>query len=327
MNSKKFLHLALFIIGILLFAVTIRAAGMGELLALLPMLAGTGWLFVLIYPFMCAFDVAGWQLLFEAEAGRIKFGRLSAVRLAGEAVNNITPFIDIGGEFLKVSLVMDRLGVTRRTAVASVVVARSLLFFSEIVFWMLGLSLAYFFLPVNPAWNAAIAATLVLSMGLGSLLIATQRRGFFLSAIRALERFGLGPAVLEKFHMTLREVDQEIAAFYAKRQRPLVLSFFLHLGGWAAGSVETYILFYILGSPISWTQAFDVEALLQMLRTASFFIPGNLGAQEAGLGLMAKWAGASLSLGVGISLLKRLRQLVWTAVGFAVWGFYQSKKI
>jgi len=66
-----------------------------------------------------------------------------------------------------------------------------------------------------------------------------------------------------------------------------------------------------------------LEALLQLTRTASFFIPGSLGAQEGVLALVVLGFGYVPALGVAVSLLKRLRQVIWTILGFIVWGLIE----
>ncbi|HTL70892.1 MAG TPA: lysylphosphatidylglycerol synthase transmembrane domain-containing protein [Candidatus Eisenbacteria bacterium] len=319
---KRSLQLLLLAAGLAAFAWTVRAAGLERLSALGPALAGPGLSFLLVYAFMCAWDVAGWQVLFPPETPRPSFGGLYLIRLAGEAFNNITPFVDVGGEFLKVTLTAGRFGVRKKSALASVVVERSLLFFSEILFWALGAALVRFVFPAAKVWDGALFATLAVCAALGAALWAAQRKGFFLSVMGALRSLGLEPKLPEKLHLSMREIDAEIAAFYsgeAARGR-LSVSLVLHFVGWVAGGLEMYVLFRLAGAPIALGDAVLFESFFQLLRTASFFIPGNLGAQEAGLAVMARWTGHDFSAGVAVSLLKRLRQLVWTAVGFAVWA-------
>ena len=84
-----------------------------------------------------------------------------------------------------------------------------------------------------------------------------------------------------------------------------------------------YFMLQLLGVPVSLVQAVMLESLLQLVRTASFFIPGNLGTQEAGLAFFIQLLGYHPALGVAASLLKRARQIVWTGIGFAIWGGYQ----
>ena len=86
-------------------------------------------------------------------------------------------------------------------------------------------------------------------------------------------------------------------------------------------------MFHMVGVPLSLLQAVMLESLLQLVRTASFFIPANLGTQEGGLAFFAQLLGFHPALGVAVSLLKRLRQLLWTGIGFTIWGMYQLLRI
>ena len=119
------------------------------------------------------------------------------------------------------------------------------------------------------------------------------------------------------------QIDAGIAAFYDWKDPRMAWSVLLHFIGWAAGGIETYFMFRLAGAPVTLLDGLMLEALLQIARTASFFIPGNLGAQELGLALFAQWAGFSPSTGLAVSLFKRLRLVIWTAVGFMVWGWYE----
>ena len=93
--------------------------------------------------------------------------------------------------------------------------------------------------------------------------------------------------------------------------------------GWVFGGIETYFFCRLIGLDISLVQSVMLESLLQLVRTASFFVPLNLGAQEGGLAFFMGAMGYAPVAGVGLSLLKRFRQIVWTAVGFGIWGFYR----
>ncbi len=322
---KKHAQLFLLIAGLFLFAWTIHSVGFEKLQVLTPVLSGAGLLVFLVYPFAFAWDVWGWRVLFSRKwKSKVNFAELFCIRLAGEALNNITPFVDIGGEFLKVTLASKRFAIEKRKALVTVIMARTAFFFSEIFFWIAGASLIFFLFPIPRVWLFIFLAT-ISGFLVASIFISTlQRKGFFGTFIRWLEHLKINPEFFQKFQVSLSEVDTEIAAFHSKKTSKFSGTILLHFMGWVSGGVETYFMLHLLGMPVTLLEGIMLEALLQLIRSASFFIPGNLGAQEAGLALVVEWMGYHPSLGVAVSLLKRLRQFIWTAIGFAVWGVYEK---
>lgn len=321
---KRLLQALLFLAGLAAFFLSLRYAGFDRLSILLSAVSGPGLAVLLIYPFMCAWDVAGLKVFFQKKEGlRAKFGTLYFIRLAGEAINNLTPFVDVTGEFLKVSLVASRCGITKTAAAVPVVMARTALFYSELFFWAVGFTMAYGFFTLAHVWVWALYAAMVITVFLAGMLAWSQRRGFFTSSSGWLRRFEGSRPLFEKLHVPFQEADRQIASFYKEKAAVLGGSMALHFIGWVAGGVEIYWVMRLVGVPVSPVQAVVVESLLQIVKTASFFIPGNLGAQEAGLALIFQWMGYHPSAGVALSLYKRFRQAVWTAVGLGVWGVFK----
>ncbi len=321
---KKPAQALLFLAGLALFAWVLRATGFERLKTILPALGHGGWAVFLVFGVMNLLDSAAWLVLYPAGVWR-RFSAWShffLIRVAGEAINNLTPFADVGGEFLKINLAADVLKTSRKAAVISVVLTRSTLFFSEVIFWITGFLPILFFVPLSGPtfWGALL--TILISLGLSLMLVFVQKRGFMKSLVGFLGRFGIQSSILQKDPLSAKEIDEGIRSFYRHKKGELWVSFFLHWAGWVVGGVETYWMFKILGAPIDPWQAVAGEAFFQLVKSGSFFIPANLGAQEAGLGWYAASLGLHPSYGVLVSLLKRARQLVWTAIGFVIWGGY-----
>ncbi len=148
-----------------------------------------------------------------------------------------------------------------------------------------------------------------------------------MSFIRLLRLVGMRPKFFDTFHLTLEEVDREIRHFYRGRSAQLLYSFALHFIGWVAGALELWAMMWLLGRPVSFPEAVFIESLFQLVKTASFFIPGNFGAQEAGMALCMRWLGAGAAAGVAVSLLKRLRQIVWIGIGLLVWWYFKWRLV
>ncbi len=324
MTFKQVVQFLLFIVGVSILFFVVKAVGLQSLSAIFPALSGWGWLVFLIYPIMCFWDVIGWKVLFDKQwKSHLKLWELYWIRMAGEAVNNITPFIDIAGEFLKVVLCEKRLGISKKSALAAGVMSRSCLLFSEIIFVLTGIILAGFISPIPGDLRNVLLIALVGCFVAAVLLIITSKKGLFTTFIKLFERFGIDPKILSRFHTSLQTVDEEMSRFYTHDRKRLALGIFLHLLGWVAGGLEVFVMLRLLGIQANLVEGIVLEAMIQLIRTSSFFIPGNLGVQEGGLALILGFMGVEPSLGVVLSIMKRVRQIIWTAIGFFVWGIYQ----
>ncbi|HZA67238.1 MAG TPA: lysylphosphatidylglycerol synthase domain-containing protein, partial [Geminicoccaceae bacterium] len=118
----------------------------------------------------------------------------------------------------------------------------------------------------------------------GGLLIGflvAQGHGLFLRLARIVERATQGRA-WQGLVGNAAALDREIVAGYRNRSR-LVLCAFWRFLGWLWGSVEIWLIFWLLGHPIGLIEAMILESLGQALRSAGFALPGGLGAQEGGI--------------------------------------------
>ena len=285
------------------FVWVLRHFGFRATLATLSAAGTRAWALFLFYPFMALWDTASYRYCFpRALSKHLRFREIYGIRLAGEALNNVTPFIDIGGEPLKVHLLHRRLGLPVSTAASATVVARTSILLSEALFLVTGVVLSFRLLPLHPEHRAALVVSLAVVCAAFFAVLWAQQKEW------------------------LKRLNLEISHYYATERASFVRAVFFNSMGWMFGGVEMYLFCRLIDVDISMIQAVMLESLLQLVRTASFFIPGNLGVQEGGLAFFMAQLGHGPVLGVGLSLLKRCRQLVWTAAGFVLWGVYRYQE-
>ncbi len=85
--------------------------------------------------------------------------------------------------------------------------------------------------------------------------------------------------------------------------------------GWMAESLEVFGIIYLLGGSVTVLSALSIGALAVFIKGGSFFIPGSLGAQDAGNLLLLQTFGYSDVTGITFALLRRFRELVWIGIG------------
>ena len=62
-----------------------------------------------------------------------------------------------------------------------------------------------------------------------------------------------------------------------------------------------------------------IEAVLQLVRSVTFFIPGNLGPQEGAYVLFGvALTGTAASVGLAAAFVRRIRELVLVLLGFGI---------
>jgi uncharacterized protein (TIRG00374 family) len=188
------------------------------------------------------------------------------------------------------------------------------------LFILVGIGLGFWLLGAEGSVGQTITAGLVsaglLIFGVGAFVIV-QRQGMFTWMLKLLRRLGLRLQFLESREQQLLDLDRTIADFYASRRSAFLLSTGLFLLGWLAEALEVFIIVLSLGQPITVLSAVAIGALSVFIKGGTFFIPGSLGAQDAGNLLLLTAFGYGEVTGMTFALLRRFREFVWIAIGLA----------
>ncbi len=259
----------------------------------------------------------GWRLTMGEYAAKVSFGRLMAIRTAGEVVNMTTPTAYVGGEPVKAYL-LKREGVPLVDGLASVVIAKTIMTIAEVLFILVGIGLGFWILGGSGSWAqvglAALVGLGVLAFGTAAFLVV-QRRGLFTELLQALRLCRIRIGYLERREEMFQELDRTILAFYARNRSGFVFGTVVFFLGCLAEVLEVYAILYCLGGPLDVETAVAIGALSVFIKGGSFFIPGSLGAQEGGNLVLLLAFGYSDLIGITFALLRRVRELVWIGIG------------
>jgi len=286
-----------------------------DLQAVWTTLKAVHWRFGVILGFyivIFGLDTWGWRHTFSPQIQpRLRWLSLFRLRLAGEALNYVTPTSFIGGEPVKAMLLKKRHGIELHDGVASVVIAKTTFAVSMLLFVMVGLAVAF----MTQSVNAQVMRWVWVVLPAMSALI-----GFFL-LIQFFQPFRRSGGILKRWipHWMekLESWDETIARFY--RQSPLSVfwSLSFHFLGWMAGAVEVYLILLFVGSPVSAATALSIEALWVLLRSGAFLIPATLGVSEGIILLICSGIGVPPVSALALALIRRGRELTWMGLGLA----------
>jgi uncharacterized protein (TIRG00374 family) len=269
---------------------------------------------------MYILDNYGWRFTLGKHRTVVSFLRLFMIRAAGEFLNATTPTGGVGGEPLKATL-LKNYSIPTGEGLASVVVAKTTMTIAQIIYIVLGMGLGvWLLLPVTPTatdvnWGMTVGFSVALLVFVTALFLVMQWQGLFSSLFKILAVCRIHIAFLEARRKDLLSVDASVVGFYRRDKVPFILSTTSFLCGWFMEAVEVYVMLRCLGEPIDPFTAISIDALSTVIKGGASFIPGSVGVQEGGIVLLLRAHGYGDVTGITLALLRRLRELIWIAIG------------
>jgi len=287
--------------------------------ALVAHLQLVGWGIALIVGqeiFAIVVNALGWRAAFPAGTAP-PLAPLVAARIAGDAVNYLTPTGTLGGEFVRARVLHGR--ASRLDLATSIAIAKLSQTLAQVGFVAAGLLVLVTLTPLPTEIRLALLVTMVILTALAVVVWDAQRRGMFVPLLRLATRFDRRQR-LAGLERRMERLDAAIAAVHHAQDRPFVVSCAWFLLGWALGTLEIALMLWLLGVPVTLTRALGIEVLSVAIDAMLFFVPGKLGTQEGGKVLIFTTLGLDPTVGLAVGVLRRIRELTWALFGLAIAG-------
>lgn len=256
-----------------------------------------------------------WWLILRAQGYRPSFTSLIRYRLAGFGVTYFTPGPQFGGEPLQVYLLNQREGMETSAAAASVTVDKLLELLANFTFLLVGVAVIVFGGSLVGTTPAGLIILPLIFLGLpGAYLIALRKRKLPISsavnklAIRFQEK-----SSLIRVHKTLKETESQVSEFCQENTRALLAAAVLSFGIWILMVLEFSLMLRFLGVNLSLAQ---VLIALTAARIAFLLpLPAGLGTLETGQVMAMGLIGVNPVVGISLSLLIRVRDVLLGGLG------------
>jgi putative membrane protein len=267
-------------------------------------LCACAWHTLLLAPIKNSLAVFYWARLLRESAGNI----LAVIPGAGEAIaaRELTFF-----------------GMRSGPAAASTVVDVTMEIVSQLFFTLIGLAILAWEKPGEPLalWSlAGVALTAVAMVG----FIAAQRGGLFHILQSMPDRLGLTTAWDASDQS--QSIHAGIEAIYREPRRA-IYSAAVHLVGWTVGAVEAWLALSVMGYPLGFSEVLVIESLIFAIRTIAFIVPWAAGVQEGGYIAVGAIFGLTPEVALGLSLLKRARELLTGVPTLLVWQALEARRL
>lgn len=285
-----------------------------------------GWSLLWLVPYRGLYFLLfalGWQALlaYYPRACRLSLGYLWWVASVREAIDRLLPVASVGGGVAGVRLVAWR-GIARIQAAASVITEVILTLMASYGFAALGVVLMLKLTTLTqPQRHALTAIALTLPVPLATFVLL-RYGNWFARLERALGHVvGFDPGADRG-----AALDQEIRASL-RRTGSLVTAGSLQLAALVSASFEIWLVLDLVGHPVGVATAVALESVTQAVRHLAFFIPGGLGAQEAGFVLFGRLFGVDTEVALALSLAKRLRELLCGLPALLSWQWLEMRRL
>jgi hypothetical protein len=235
----------------------------------------------------------------------------------GDALGNIIPFVSMAvSEPSKA--VFARRYVPLMVGLSAIALENIFYSLSVILFIFSGTMALLLSFPLpGPLRYASFGALVVTSalLPLGYLVIYKQWR--FLSGLMSfLKNRGIARGWAEKSIPRARQMEDRIYGFYQRNRKLFLPIFALEVCFHLAGVTEVYVtLSFISDVAPTILAAFILESVNRVINVVFKFIPFRLGVDEGGSGAIAKVLGLTKPVGTTLAIVRKARDLFWTAVG------------
>lgn len=272
-----------------------------------------GWLFLQAW---------AWHIVQAAYFRPIPLGQLFRVKVISDSLNGLIPTANIGGDAARPFLIRGHAPLTE--GIPGVMIDKTVEALAAALFLATGFLLSLLLLHL-PGWMNTAAAVCLAVTALGIVL-------FVVLQIKGL-RWGLGRLAkvftpIRRFagrrQQGLEELDRNLRLVYRKPSPKTFAALGLHYGGRLLGAVEVLVILAVLGTPISALQSLFMSAGVTIINTAFFLVPGQFGVMESAHVLVLRSLGFSAALGLSLGIIRRVRKLITTAAGLALYAGHRS---
>ena len=325
---SKRVRLVVFAFGALVFGGLLYRAGVD---GLLRNLRSTAWVLgpiVAVWGVVYVSNTLAWETLIRAGAHHtaktgapkmIPFWRAYAISVSSFAINYVTPFVALGGEPFRVAAAKEWIGTSR--AAASVVSFRVVHTLGQVLFWVISMPVAWILIPRTTATDIVLTVTTIVLLAIAALLLSLFHRGFLVRALNLVPRIPIlrrYSARFESARPTMEHIDEQMAELTDGERQRLSLAILFEVVGRLIAMFEFLFIARAMGLHIGFATAFVIGSLAQLATNLTVFIPFELGSKEGGLYLIFGLLGLPPALGVYASVMSRLRELTWIAIGLTL---------
>ena len=285
---------------------------------------------ILIY----ALNAWSWWSIIKGNVGStppVSFSRIYRLTITGYALNYATPVGGLGGEpyrIMELSKYIDK-----QRATSSVILYAMMHFFGHFIFWFVSIFIylvlaAVGDMPLTTAIGTVLGIIIVFCLVAFYIFSRGYRHGLVVKTFRWLGKIpglkGWSRRFSERHAEAMHNIDQQIASLHGQDKRAFYFSLFLEFFSRVVQSSEVLFMLLLFGIDnggglsgilITYLHSILIVAFTTLFANLIGFLPMQLGVQEGGFVLSIAALGLSAALGIFVSIICRVREIIWILIG------------
>jgi len=260
-----------------------------------------------------------WHVINKSIDIKIPFWELYLYRLSGYCISYLTPGPRVGGEPVIASLLKKR-GINYMKSLSAMVIDKTLDASASGVVFIIGVftALSWFALPGNTKSLMIVVAVLFAAI-IGYFYYRMLKGKNFLGKIIQITKMNK-ISFLKKYEKKITDFEELIIKFHKTKKKAFLKATSLAFLSVILMFFEYFFVLRILGESTSVVGLFLIVAFVGA--ALLFPIPAAIGSLEAGQISAAAINGLKSSIGFGISIIIRARDLVWVFMGFMLLFYF-----
>ena len=247
----------------------------------------------------------------------VSFWRVYKLSISGFALNYATPFGLMGGEPYRIMELSPILGAERATS--SVILYVMMHIFTHICFWLASVLLHIIMYSVSLPLGLLLALISAFCLSAIYFFMRGYRNGMVVKTFTLLRHIPFVKRWATRFYEdkqeVLRKIDRQIAELHRQRKSTFYMSFFFEFCARVLTSAEIFFILKILTPEVNFLDCILIMAFTSLFSNLFFFSPMQIGAREGGFAMAVSGLSLSGAFGVYASLITRVRELIWIAIG------------
>ena len=300
-NLFKFIFTVL---GLALFSFLVYRTGFDTITSNITLI-GYSFIFLIILALVWHYiNSLAWYLLLHSSGLKAGFITVFFNKWAAESLNVILPMGNMGGEAFRVIMLSNNL--KKENSLSNIIHDRLLHYVGS-----------FFFICAGSLYG--IVTLKNLDIKIKTFLIAFLALLFLIFIlVKKFLKKGLNKYKFNSIQKYLDAISNDLFDYEHKTEIIVIL---LNVLGRVIGTVEIYLVLQFLGNPFSFGTCLLLSSFLILLNVVFFIIPGGIGIAEGGQVAFITWLNFSPGLGMSLAIIRRIRQLIMTALGIIIVPF------